>query len=97
MEAQTPVSEDQATVGIHQGPLPRAGQEHRATDDLVRAVESVDGASSIAMNRRDQSVRSSELQVNRSKRLHSSCWSSPDARFREPLDDRINTMNVKLR
>ena len=38
------VSRDQAPVRSHQGALPRAKQEHRATDHIVCAVQPVDGA-----------------------------------------------------
>ena len=37
------VSGDQAAVWLHQGALPGAGEEHRATGDAVRPVEPMDG------------------------------------------------------
>ncbi|MEO4047486.1 hypothetical protein AAFN46_10400, partial [Pseudomonas sp. CAU 1711] len=39
---------DQAPVRLHQGALPWLGQEHRATGDVVCAIEPVDGAQTFA-------------------------------------------------
>jgi IS5 family transposase len=42
-QGRASVSGDQAPVRFHEGPLSRAGEEHGADHDAVRAVESVDG------------------------------------------------------
>nr|WP_234415524.1 hypothetical protein [Xanthomonas fragariae] len=39
---------DQTPVWLHQGPLSRLGQEHRACADPVRTIQSVDGAPAVA-------------------------------------------------
>ena len=43
-QGRAPVSRDQAPVRACQGALPRADEEHRATEHAVCAVEPVDGA-----------------------------------------------------
>ena len=44
---EAPVPGDQAAVRLHEGPLPRSGEEHRATEHPVCSVEPVDGAQAI--------------------------------------------------
>ncbi len=38
---------DQAAVRLHEGPLPRAGEEHGADRHVVRVVQPVDGAAAV--------------------------------------------------
>lgn len=47
-QRRVPVPGDQAAVWLHQGALPRAGEEHGAGADTVRVVESVVGAAAVA-------------------------------------------------
>ena len=46
-EGRAPVPRHQAPVRPDEGALPRAGEEHRARDHAVRAVEPVDGATTV--------------------------------------------------
>ena len=46
-EGGAPVPCHQAPVRLGEGPVPRAGQEHRARGYPVRAVEPVDGAKAV--------------------------------------------------
>jgi len=38
---------DQAAVWVSESALPRTGEERRASDDVIRAIPSVDGAASL--------------------------------------------------
>lgn len=46
-QGRAPVPRAQAAVRVHQGALPRAGQEHRADRHAVRALQPVDGAPAV--------------------------------------------------
>ncbi len=47
-QGRTPIPRDQTAIWLHQGALPRIGQECRADGDAVCPVESVDGPSTFA-------------------------------------------------
>lgn len=51
-KVEHPFRVDQAAVRLHQGALPRTGQERRANGDAIGPVESVDGPPTFAVQRR---------------------------------------------
>ena len=71
-EGRAPVPRHQASVRTGEGALPRAGQEHGARGHAVRAVEPVDGATTVDGDGRssppDNGMRNAKRGKRRSKR-----------------------------
>ncbi len=70
-EGRTPVPSHQAPVRAAEGPLPRSSEEHRARGHAVRAVEPVDGATTVDGNGRssppENGMRRADRGESRSK------------------------------
>ena len=64
-QGRAPVPGDQAAVRVHEGALPRAGEEHGADRHAVRAVEPVDGAAAVDRRSRDECVCEARIGLAR--------------------------------
>ena len=65
INAPEAVPGDQAPVRLDEGEIPRTGEEHRAPDHAVRAVESVDGATTTVGD--DRVIASAIREMTRSE------------------------------
>ena len=86
------VSCREAPVGLHQGALPRAVQEHGARADDVRAVEPVHGATTVAGTTGEVRPMSRKCHCQRAKTHRSASQIADSASFRArdlPISTRV--------